>query len=437
MQRIAESLRRLGAKWWRGSSVASFVVSGFVVLSVLGVAGIVYIRSTGQREAVRDAKVLTRIAGEGIVEPLLGEGILTRDPATFAAVDAAVRGRVLHDPIVRVKIWSTTGEILYSDDQRLIGKTFPLGDDELEILHGGGVAAGISNLSQPENALEPRGRKLLEVYLAIHTTSGRPVLFETYQRYRSVAASGRRLWLSFAPAVLGGLGLLWLVQVPLALRLARRLRESQREREELLLRAIQASDIERRRIARDLHDGVVQSLAGVTYSLSAAAERNGGTLVGESLREGAAATRQAIRELRSLLVEIYPPDLHRAGLAAALSDVVAPFPLRGLTANLSVPADLELPSAAEGMLFRIAQEALRNVLAHAAATVVDVTISAEGGRASVVVTDNGRGFDPAAVGARSFGLRLLGDLVRDAGGTLEVETAPGQGATLRAEVPYR
>ena len=68
---------------------------------------------------------------------------------------------------------------------------------------------------------------------------------------------------------------------------------------------------------------------------------------------------------------------------------------------------------------------------------VDVTISAEGGRASVVVTDNGRGFDPAAVGARSFGLRLLGDLVRDAGGTLEVETAPGQGATLRAEVPYR
>lgn len=140
MQRIAESLKRLTAKWWRGSSVASFVVSGFVVLAVLGVAGIVYIRSTGQREAVRDAKVLTRIAGEGIVAPLLGDGILARNSATFAAVDAAVRERVLHDPIVRVKVWSSTGEILYSDDERLIGKTFPLGADELEILHGGGCA---------------------------------------------------------------------------------------------------------------------------------------------------------------------------------------------------------------------------------------------------------------------------------------------------------
>lgn len=181
----------------------------------------------------------------------------------------------------------------------------------------------------------------------------------------------------------------------------------------------------------------MQSLAGVTYSLSATAERNAGTPVGESLKEGAAATRQAIRELRSLLVEICPPDLHRAGLAAALSDVVAPFPSRGLTANLSVPDDLELPSAVEGMLFRISQEALRNVLAHSAATVVDVAISAEGGRASVVVADNGRCFDPAAVGDRSFGLRLLGDLVRDTGGTLEVETAPGKGVTLRAEVPSR
>lgn len=437
MVRIATTWQRLTAGWWRGSSVASFVLSGFIVLAVLGIGGILYIRSTGQHEAVRDAKVLTRIAGEGIVEPLLTEGVLTRDPDTLAAIDKAVRGGVLADPIVRVKIWSSTGEILYSDDKRLIGKVFPLGDDELEILHGGGVAAGVSDLSHPENALEPRGRKLLEVYLAIHTTRNTPVLFETYQRYRSIAASGRQIWLSFAPAVLGGLGLLWLVQVPLALRLARRLREGQREREALLLRAIQASDVERRRVARDLHDGAVQSLAGVTYSLAAAAERTSDPGIADTLREGAASTRQAIRELRSLLVEIYPPDLHRAGLAAALSDVLAPFPSRGIAATLHIAPDLDLPEPIEGMVFRIAQEALRNALKHSQARTVDIRVELDGGAVVVEVADDGVGFDPAAVGDRSFGLRILADLVGDSGGTLDVRSSAGAGTTIHAEVPVR
>jgi signal transduction histidine kinase len=100
-----------------------------------------------------------------------------------------------------------------------------------------------------------------------------------------------------------------------------------------------------------------------------------------------------------------------------------------------VPGDLALPVAVEGMLFRIAQEALRNVMAHAQASTVTVTVASDARVATVAVVDDGRGFDPAAVGEQSFGLRLLGDLLRDVGGSLAVESEPGGGTTVTAEVP--
>src|SRR5437764_5592667 len=104
--------------------------------------------------------------------------------------------------------------------------------------------------------------------------------------------------------------------------MARGLRQGQLERERLLQRAIDASNAERRRIARDLHDGVVQSLAGVSYSLAAAADRLDGEPgsgdVGLSLRQAAADTRRSMRDLRSLIVEIAPPNLHAEGLEHAV-----------------------------------------------------------------------------------------------------------------------
>src|SRR5207249_8486946 len=133
-----------------------------------------------------------------------------------------------------------------------------------------------------------------------------------------IAQSGRQIWGSFAPVMVGGLLLLFLVQVPLAWSMARGLRQGEEERVRLLQRAIDASEAERRRIARDLHDGVVQSLAGVSYSMAAAADRLEGdgrpSADAVRLRQAAADTRQSMRDLRSLIVEISPPNLHEEGL---------------------------------------------------------------------------------------------------------------------------
>src|SRR5215212_1876610 len=336
------SRRRAGAL--DGSSTAAaltqFAVAGVVAVGLLAIVGIAVLRSNGTEEATKDAKRVTRIVSEGIVEPELSDALLRGDPRAIARVDRVVRRRVLKDPVVRVKIWDSAGRIVYSDEPRLIGSRYRLGADELDYLENGGVEAEVSDLSRPENRFDRFHKKLLEVYLPIRTPSGRPLLFESYQRFSSVAASGRRTWVAFLPALVGGLLVLWLVQLPLARRLARRIRAGQREREALLQRAIDASDVERRRIAGELHDGVVQSLAGVSYSLAAAAERNGNNGAAasrETLERAAAATRESVRELRGLLVEIYPPSLQRSGLAAALGDAAAPLVRRGIEVEIEVP----------------------------------------------------------------------------------------------------
>src|SRR5436190_5793148 len=85
----------------------------------------------------------------------------------------------LRREIIRVKVWTAGGRIVYSDKNRLIGARYHLGSDDLEVLHHGGVDAGISDLSRPENRFERSQGDVLEVYLGVHALNGRPLLFET------------------------------------------------------------------------------------------------------------------------------------------------------------------------------------------------------------------------------------------------------------------
>jgi signal transduction histidine kinase len=309
------------------------------------------------------------------------------------------------------------------------------------MLRGNGIEAEVSDLSRPENRFEPSGRKLLEVYMPIQGPEGQPLLFEAYQRFGSVAASGRRLWLTFAPALIGGLLLLQLINLPLARSLARRLREGQRDKELLLERALDASQTERRAIAADLHDGVVQDLVGLSYALDAeAASVNAeDRRVTGLLRSGASQTRDAIRALRTLLVDIYPPSLHRAGLDAALTDLAKTYTARGLTTTVEGADAVRVGEEAERLLFRSAQELLRNTHAHAAAQHVRIRLAQEPDRATLELRDDGDGFDPVVLERRDreghFGMRVLEDLVRDAGGRLTLDSAPGHGTRVSVEVP--
>jgi two-component system, NarL family, sensor kinase len=423
-----------------GRPVLQFALTGLVTLVVVTVGGVFAFRSTGTRESVREARALTEAIAVGAIEPALSDGLLAGDRAAVARVDRVARSRVVRDPVVRVKLWSPQGRIVYSDEARLVGAQYRLAADDLEALRTGRVVAEISDLSRPENRYERRAGKLLEVYLPVHTPSGSPLLFESYVRYSSVVADGRDIWRSFAPALLAALAALWLLQVFPALSLARRLDGDRRERELLLQRAIEASDTERRRIAADLHDGVVQDLAGISLGLAARAERAQGEEAA-ALRSAADGTRESMRRLRSLLVEIHPPNLSTTGLEPALADLVAPLAARGVFTRVAVDPGMDLAPEAEQLVFRTAQEALRNVQAHAGASRVEVRVTGSGGRATLVVEDDGRGFTPEQAERRRaeghLGLDLLRGRARDLGGRLAVDSEPGRGTTVTLEVGAR
>jgi signal transduction histidine kinase len=427
--------------------MAQFVLSGIAALVVVAVGGATVLDRIGRTEAIRSASEVTRLVGAGVIERSLTRDLVNPDDpdheAALANLDKLVRKSVLQDPVVRVKIWTAQGRILYSDEPRLIGEKYPLDEDKREAFESGEVYAEVSQLAGEENRFDHSFGKLLEVYLPAYTTGQErePLMIETYQRYSSVAASGRRTWTAFGPVLLAALVVLELIQVPLAYSLTARLRERQQEREGLLKRAIEASEIERRRIAGDLHDGVVQQLAGLSYKLAAAGTRaasNGNGELGAALNEAAADTRLSIRQLRSLLVEIHPPNIHSVGLHAALSGLLAPLSSRGVSTSLEVEVG-DLEPEVEVLLFRVAQEGLHNVLQHAAASSVIVTVTASQDAVTMVVSDDGRGFsadDRARKAAQGhMGLRLLADLAADHGGRFEVDSKAGGGTVLRLQAP--
>lgn len=416
-----------------------FIVVGGAALLIVGLALSVASRRVGQREAIVESRSESLVKAQGLVEPALQDGLLTGDPEAIAALDAVVRDDVLNDSLVRVKIWSADGTILYSDEDRLTGSTYDLGEDEQGAIAEGVVEAEVSDLTKPENRYERKHGKLLEVYLPLETPSGEKVLFEAYFLYDTVEDSGQRIWRSFAPIAIGSLILLELIQIPLAYGLARRLRIRQLEREDLLERAINASEHERRRIAQDLHDGVVQDLAGVSYSL-AAIGRQGDDPHGPELAAAGDTVRAAIEALRTLLVELYPPNLADEGLGPALADLLA----RARAVGLETTADttglaVDVPIVASRLIYRTVQEALRNVITHSGASTVRVTAASEAGRAWAEVVDDGAGFDVEAARREAadghVGLMGITDLAADAGGLLQVTSTPGSGTTVRIEVP--
>lgn len=416
-----------------------FALSGLAAVLVVGVVGAFLLRRAAESESIRDARQVTELLARTVIDPNLSEGVVRGDPDAIERFDRTVRARVLADPVVRVKLWTREGRVVYSDEKRLIGAVYPLDEDDLESLDTGKVIAGLSDLSSPENRFERAHDKLLEVYLPAWVPGqDEPLLFEAYLRFGSVAADARRMSLDVAPALGAALVLLWLIQLPLAWSLARRLREGQRQREALLERALVTSDADRRLIAADLHDGVVQDLAGVALSLGAAVDRAEEPEVKSTLHGAAEETRRSMRRLRSLLVEIYPPNLESAGLEAALSDLVAPLSGKGIEATLEVEPGFDAPPAVEQLMFRAAQEALRNVAVHSYATNVELRVSRSTNRAVLLVADDGRGFSPALAEQRReghLGLSLLADLVADAGGELRIESEPGRGTRVTLEVP--
>ena len=421
---------------------AQVIAGALVVLFIVAFGGVTASRRLAEAEAVNDAAKTANILADSVAQPALTEALLTGDAAAVEAMDQVVREHVLGKTIARVKIWDPTGLILYSDAPALIGQRFPLGSEERDVLSHPQTRADVSDLTAPENRLERDRGKLLEVYRPIWTPSGQPVLFEIYAPYDDVATRTSQLWRGYAGVTLTSLLLLVVLLLPILWRLLNRLKQAQAQREALLQHAVEASTEERRRIAGALHDGVVQDLAGASFAVAGGAERAtslGMPDLAAELHSAAGTVRGSIGGLRSLLLDIYPPSLATAGLEAALTDLASTLRSRGTAVVLDIAPDPGLDEAGERLVFRVARECLKNIAQHAAATIVQVRLERTERHTVMEIIDDGVGFDAAGLLAHPkeghFGLRVLGDVVADAGGELELSSAPGAGTSWRLRIP--
>jgi len=211
---------------------------------------------------------------------------------------------------------------------------------------------------------------------------------------------------------------------------------SERVSRDALRRVVDAQELERTRLARELHDQTGQALTSILLGLKHlddVVETNEAREATASIRELVASTLQ---DVRRLAVELRPSALDDFGLVPAVER---------LASNLSEQSDLvvdvearlgdsRLPPEAETALYRIVQEALTNVVKHAAARRVSITLVRKEASAVVVIEDDGRGFDPEAVRAGALGFTGMRERVELVGGRLTVEASPGAGTTLVAEV---
>jgi len=214
---------------------------------------------------------------------------------------------------------------------------------------------------------------------------------------------------------------------------------SERIARDALRRVVDAQELERRRLARELHDETGQALTSILLGLKPleeALEDHASQAAVAELRELVVSTLQ---DVRRLAVELRPKALDDFGLAAALERLTQSFQEQtGIEVDLETTlGDERLPAEVETALYRIVQEALTNVVKHARARRVSLVLQRTGGSVSVVIEDDGTGFDPAALDDQGLGLAGMRERVALLDGRLEVESSHGVGTTLRVEVPLR
>jgi signal transduction histidine kinase len=383
--------------------------------------------------------------------------------ARYQEVLGFVQARILQYPLVLVKIWRSDGTVVFSNDRKLVGRTFlPLSDELREAFFKGVAVSSVSGArDESENvSVQELPGRVLETYVPVFIYPGRhegpPVaVVETYTDYAVVQAQVDQVVRTVLVMLVGGLAVLFVLLLPIARRVSRKLEEqavrlgdllrreqaAQSERRGLLDRTLRAAEEERTRMAADLHDGPVQRLARIGYGLERVRMRlrrsheSGGE---ELLAQMQGAIFEEVGDLRRLMTRLRPPVLDQRGLEDAIRDRAEAIKREsGIECVVEASLERRLTPGLETVLYRVSQEALTNVVKHAGARRARVGLFRDNGAVILEVDDDGSGFEPAGATSRGdhFGLLAMRERVEMAGGTWLIHSSPGQGTRIRAELP--
>jgi signal transduction histidine kinase len=212
---------------------------------------------------------------------------------------------------------------------------------------------------------------------------------------------------------------------------------SRRVARDALRRVVSGQELERRRLARELHDETGQALTSILLGLRSVEDAGSP----DDMRAAASDLRELVvgtlQDVRRLAVQLRPKALDDFGLVAAVEHLVQTFS-EATTIRVDLEAQLgdeRLPAEVETTLYRLVQEALTNIVKHAEASRVSILLVRHSASATVVIEDDGQGFDPGELREEGMGIIGMRERVELHEGRLTVESTPGSGATLVAEVP--
>ncbi|BBE22821.1 hypothetical protein MN0502_17040 [Arthrobacter sp. MN05-02] len=414
------------------AAVARFLTVGFLALVLVATPVAFWIRAEAERHALVNARDMTQRLADNVVGPLITRELLAQDPVALERLDRRLAPWLANGNVTRIKVWDEQGRVVYSDAESLIGRDFEQEEWARLLLDGGPATATLESQTAEENEFENGSGELVEVYVRSTSQTGDPMIFETYSSGEAVRREQNAVLMGMIPPTLLSLAVLQLAQLIPAVRLARRIQDHQATRTALLRCAIEASDQERRQIASELHDEVIQDLSGLAYALESE-ERRGPPSMGPVFTNARTMLQNDVRLLRAMTTELYPPDLEELGLKASLMRLEAPLVERGIAFTVEIPDELVLDRDQTVLVYRVAREALVNATRHSSAQSVEIRIRQSSQRTEITVSDDGVGFDTDEARPEGhFGLRILGDTIRQAGGSLDIRSRPGVGTSVTA-----
>ena len=451
-----------------------FLLANLAILLVAGLAVGIWVGDQLERSIIDRTASVTALYVASIIEPsvasLADGGELTTDEVR--TLDAHLASPALSDRVRSMRLWSQDGEVVYSPNADLIGRSFPV-DDYLAEAWNGQLVSSMDDLSGEENAWErARWSHLLELYVPVRErgTDRIMAVAEFYLSPREtdqqVDEARRTTWLLVTLAIVVSAALLFGIvkrgsdtikrqELALTDQVAELtdLLDQNAELSDRILSAAERSttlnERSMRRVSSDLHDGPGQMLSLALLRLDGLQKRSehGDPPSADELAEVERILQEAMTDMRGVAAGLRVPELAPMGIEAVASRAVQDHQRRsGASVTLrtrALPGDVPLPLKIA--LFRALQESLSNATRHGGGNEVMVDLAGKpAARAAglpgleLVVTDDGGGFDPASL-ERSEGLGLAGirEQAEILGGSFAIRSAPGAGTELRVWWPLQ
>jgi two-component system NarL family sensor kinase len=421
----------------RRQATTALILVAVVSFALVGTVALVVAHRVARSAALAEGLRTARGTGRVLLAPVM-PAVIAGDPRATADLKADIARRRAEGTLFRVKVWRRDGTIIWSDNAAIVGSRFPLGGREAAVFDESRAFADISSLTDPDDAdVRDGSRQLVEAYIPLRLDDGSTVALELYftqDRVRTAEAEERTRLVGFS---LAGLLVLAFAQLPVSIWLMRRISRAQHDRDRMRETALVSSERERRLLARILHDGVVQELAGAAYALGSRPPTD--PLPPDTARAMDRVTvtlQQAVDDLRGMLVELHPDEVTNANLAELVT-AAATRACPRQQVSVSVTLDRPLPPEILAFLYRSARECAVNVSKHARARTVDIVVTSDQDGVRLVVRDDGIGIpDPLPPADGHLGLTLLRTSAVELGGSLAARGSD-RGTTVTIDIPAR